>query len=363
MKLKTLKLVNWRNYPTLDFAFPPEPLVVLCGNNGQGKTNILESIYMLAITKSFGSQNKRDITTFGKNYSSLQCELDNGEEIQTQEIIWELHPKPRSVRKIRGVNKEGNEYIGNLLVVLFRPEDMDLVSGSPTIRRRYFNTLLCQIDPLYLSALATFQSTLKNRNALLERISDRVAKEDELEYWDMELARSGGIIYAARRETASRMRAVIADQYKKISKENRDLQLIWKREFSGKSTVAIEAYRKKLSETRSRDIAARMTLSGPHRDDFHLELGGRDLALFGSRGEQRTGVLALKLAEIQVLEEITGRSPILLLDDILSELDSDRQQAILSLARNHQTILTSATDLPELNDAKIYRVSRGTISG
>jgi DNA replication and repair protein RecF len=362
MKIQSITLENVRNYEKLDFVFPEEKVLILEGKNAQGKTNFLESIFMLALTKSFSPAKQDEVITWDKDYARIEGSVITNGDAKKIELFW---GKGRQYPKTLKVNESKNkteEYIGSLRVVLFTPYEMNIIPGSPNARRKYVNIILSQTDPHYLKNLAILQNTLKNRNALLKKLNEGLGDKSELTYWNDKLIEEGSFVYAKRRELENELNKTLSDHYSHIAGNKNDLKLKWKKELPNSEEEIKSIYKKKIQDSIARDIAVETTLSGPHRDDFILFLNEKNLEVSGSRGEWRSAILALKLGEIEYMEAEDKKTPILLLDDILSEFDQERQKNVLNLFHADQIIMTTTHVDKTPEDVAIYSVQNGTIS-
>lgn len=340
MKLTSLQLEHFRNYTKLDFAFPDEPILVLSGENAQGKTSFLEALYLLALTKSFRTSDTEFLKQFEKDYFRIVGTMQNGVDVTKLELC-EIHePSFKKVLKKNGTVLSAPKFIGNLKAVLFRPEDLQMLTGEPALRRKYLNTMLIQTIPGYMRQLQTYQKVLTQRNALLFQMKQGNATRSALEIWDSQLVDSGSQIIAARLELidflSSEMPEPYSMSYKStiFSDETNESQL---------QTSFADA----LSDALARDARSAHTSVGPHRDDIQLQIGGKPLELTASRGELRSCLMALKQAEIAWMQSKTGTTPLILLDDIFSELDTQRKTNLFDLLpTDAQIVMTIAEGNP-----------------
>ena len=362
MKLKSLSLENVRNYKKLRFDFPDEKIIVIQGLNAQGKTNLLESILLLSLTKTFSNAKQEDLIMWEKNFARINGLITDQEDLLNLEFFWGKTKQFPKTLKINNVKKKTEDFVGTLQVVIFTPKEINLISDSPSIRRRYLNIILSQTDKKYLRSLIEFKNTLKNRNALLKMINANKSKEDELIFWDKKLIEGGSSIYFKRRNLINKIQESLSDNYSHIAGKENLLTIVWNKDIP-ESLEDIETfYKNKIETMRPKDIVTETTLSGPHRDDFSILLNGKEISISGSRGEWRSAILALKLSEVDYIKNITGKTPILLLDDILSEFDSFRQENVLSLFHTEQIIITTTHLLSKPKNSRIYEVRNGTIT-
>jgi DNA replication and repair protein RecF len=391
--LRELVLVNFRNYVRLALR-PGEAMTVLLGDNGQGKSNVLEAIYFLATTRSPRAGSDRELVHWRARrdaipFARLEARIDRQEAGLHLEILIRAEhdaaeaaasadktvPSIRPVSKqikVNGLPTRAVELIGQVNVVLFTPDDVGLVAGSPSGRRRYLDITCSQVSGQYLRALQRFNHVLVQRNHLLRQVRDRRQPRDQLDYWNEELVRLGTIVTAQRLEMVRCLNRDLGSLYRDLGGSQHDLQVAYHpasvEQLDSDEAIPdlAERYAARVRELLPREIDQGVSLVGPHRDDFAFVVDGVDLNTYGSRGQQRLAVLAIKLAEGMFMRTQTGERPILLLDDILSELDPTRRGFVLEQAgREGQAIITT-TDLSDFTDtfrtgALAYRVERGTI--
>ncbi|MEA3305077.1 MAG: DNA replication/repair protein RecF [Patescibacteria group bacterium] len=352
MQIQKIHLQKYRNYNDQFLKLDPSKNIsIFLGNNAQGKTNLLESIYAASLTKSFRTADAADMiakqsdTKTDNKKSEIQLEYMLDEQVNRVSLA--LDATGKTVKKIIKWNdqpKKVLEYIGNLHVVLFEPNDMNLLILSPGLRRKYFDILLSQIDPEYLNHLSRYNRILKARNKLLLNILQERSQPDELYYWDAELVKSGAYIVWHRQKMLDFFVEKIQPVYHQLAGTDQDeVSIVY--QSSIKPYVDIETtaeeFMKKLQERRSSDIKNATTGLGPHRDDYIFQLRNQDIASTGSRGEIRSMILALKNTEIVYIEEVKGTSPILLLDDVFSELDDNRKRRLIDIISTRQSFITT----------------------
>lgn len=342
MRLKNISLLNFRNYSALDLKLDERP-AILVGNNAAGKSNLLEAIYFLSTTKSARVDEERELIRQGQEVARLQVTGDS----EQLEITLQNSNKSFSKKvKVNGVPKRVVDYIGNLPAVIFYPWDINMVTGPPSLRRWHLDMALAQVDSSYKKALTIYEQVLVNRNRVLKRIKEGRGRLDELDYWTAKLVEKGQAISVKRK-----------DFFEFINRLDKPLgEFIFEYR---PSQISME----KLQETNGREVAAAVTLIGPHRDDYIVKMDGRILAHYGSRGEQRLATLAFKLATLEYMALTLGKRPILLLDDVFSELDSSHRAAVVEVVGRQQTILSAVElqNLPKefLNHARILKVEDG----
>ncbi|MEK7547672.1 MAG: DNA replication/repair protein RecF [Patescibacteria group bacterium] len=354
MKLLKLQLENFRSYKKHKFEFGKnKKLTLLVGENGTGKTNLLEAIYVLSLGRSFRSLFRDDLISWGDEYLRLNADISyDDEESANLEVFYENKPTKRKNFKKNGLSLKGSEYVGSLLTVLFHPEDLNMLVLSPSLRRRYMDIILCQTDKKYLYALSKYKKVLRQRNALLQGL--RIG--EDLEVWDKELVEFGSVIIEKRIMLINFFNEKIENIYRMISGgkervsmeyESKIIKKIPNRNFAGQNFPIKKLYEDELFNRRQRDIKRMETSSGPHRDDIKFYINGKEIISSASRGELRTLILAMKLVEIEFIKEKTGTYPVLLLDDVFSELDKNRKSHLMESIQNCQAVIT-ATDIDSL---------------
>ena len=349
MQITELTLRSYRSYETLYLAFDPGVQIFL-GANAQGKTNIIEALYYAAFGRSHRTSSDAELIRVGADGAYI------GLSFRRHDVPGELSfTFARGARRritYAGESLRQRDLVGILPMVLFSPEDLFLVKGAPALRRRYLDAELSQASPAYYGELLRYTRILKQRNAVLKDIRERLAAPDDLPPWDAQLARSAAYIVTRRIAAVAQLGALSA-RVQAVLAAGEELALAYEIAGAGAEDFAEDDmteslhlwYNKMLCEGRARDIARAATGVGPHLDDLVLRVGGMSLRSYGSQGQQRTGALALKLAELFYLQENIGEAPILLLDDVMSELDADRRRALLDFIRHEhiQTFIT-ATD-------------------
>jgi DNA replication and repair protein RecF len=354
MQLISLQLENFRNYDQLDLDLKENQVLALIGPNAQGKTNLLESIAFLALGKSFRTRHSMETLGWDRPHGRIRGTVKTDKETKL-EVFFQRSPETRKVKKQDKVVTP-KEFLGTLKIVLFTPDHIQLVTGGPSLRRQYMDRALVQLDFQYLEALSNYQKLMKQRNMLLKQIQMRQAQPWELDLWDSRLVTEAEIIWQKREEFLTFLCSVIADYYNDISGKNKNLTLSYNSQ--------VERFAERLVAHRDQDIRTGSTSVGPHRDDFTLELDDHSLSEFGSRGECRSAVLTLKLAEIRFIENKSGTRPILLLDDVFSELDTTRRKKLSQLLEGYQSIITTTCrdHVEGLKNVKICEVKGGGLS-
>ena len=357
MYVETLALRNFRNYEVLDIIFS-DKINILYGDNAQGKTNILESIYLSATTRSHKRAKEKDIIRFGEEESHIRLNIkkrDVGHRI-------DVHLKKIGNKGIAidGIPiKKSTELFGLINIIIFSPEDLSVVKSSPGERRRFMDMEICQLSRIYYSNLSKYNKILDQRNNTLKQIAYRNGVEDVLDVWDDQLVDVGSSIIKERQNFINMLNEVIKEIHKNLTSEGEEIELKYE------PNVESDNFADVLKEKRNIDIKNTTTMSGPHRDDFGIFINNVDVRKYGSQGQQRTAALSLKLAEIELVKKIINDNPILLLDDVMSELDSKRREALLNSIKDIQTIITCTgyDDFikQRINVDKIYKISNGKI--
>jgi DNA replication and repair protein RecF len=357
MIIKSLELNNFRNYDTLAMEFHNN-INIIYGDNAQGKTNILEAIYICGTTKSHKGSKDKEIIKLDKDESHIRIYVEKDK--MNHKIDMHLKKNRTKGIAIDGVPiKKSSELIGFVNIIFFSPEDLSIIKNGPGERRRFIDMELCQLDKLYLYNLTKYNKILNQRNNLLKQISFNRELMDTLSIWNMQLLEYGLKIIQRRKEFIGELNKIIYGIHKKLSGEKEELIIKYE------PNITVDLFKNKLDKSIERDINMKTTTIGPHRDDILFLIGNIDIRKFGSQGQQRTSALSLKLAEIKLVKETVNDMPILLLDDVLSELDRNRQNYLLDSLNEIQTIIT-CTGLEEFIKNKItinktYKIVEGTI--
>ncbi len=397
MRVRHLSLTNFRLYARLESALPAGALI-LVGANAQGKTSLLEALFYLATAQSHHAAHDRQLINFlawheAQPFARIVAEVETQHEVRRIEIrlIVDAPGGEGRLRKeilVNGVKKRLGELAGRVNVVLFLPQDMAIIEGAPADRRRYLDLALSQVDATYNFSLGEYAKILSQRNALLKQLQDKGGSADQLDFWDERLCEHGGLIMAARIAALAELEAIAALIHRDLTAGADSLRLAYHPAFDpiaapdgqlglplqvpvhqvGLSAQEIQArLRQRLQTMRAEEIARGMTLTGPHRDELRFIAGGLDVGAYGSRGQGRTAVLALKLAELEWLRRRSGEWPILLLDEVLAELDDHRRRDLLSRLNGADQIVLTTTDLtlfpPEFRKlATVWTIRSGALA-
>ena len=405
MRLSHLRLSNFRNLAEVELEVPPGASVYF-GQNAQGKTALVEAVYLLAIARSFRAENERELVNFdaarqgGQALVDGTVEDDRGESPHPNSlpegegtlgrhrviIGWRAHPHPNPPPQGRGnvggagyrVRKEirvdrmrrtATSLVGLVHAVLFSVQDIGLVQGPPSARRRFLDILISQADPLYLQGLQRYQRVLQQRNRLLRLRREGRARPDEMEFWDDELVREGAWLTWRRYEVMSILTPACVRHHRDLGGDGETLELRYRPSVPlSVSPDGMEgSYREALQAVAGRERATAATAAGPHRDDFDIVVNGVDMGSFASRGQARTLALSLRLAEAETLSAVRGARPLLLLDDALSEMDADRRRRVLEKTADYPQVMITTTDVEQVSgffgaSAAYFRVGAGRIT-
>jgi DNA replication and repair protein RecF len=388
MWIRRLTLSNFRNYRSQELDLPQGP-VLLLGDNAQGKSNLLEAVFLLATTRSERAQTDGELVHWDalddpQPVARVTAEVERADGTLQLEVIVVGRPKgdgpartPASKRlRVNGLPRNRSGAVGQLIAVLFSTEDMTLIGGAPSDRRRYLDVTLSQLEPAYLRALQRYNKVIAQRNALLKRIKEGEAQAEELSFWDDELSREGAVVIAQRASAVEALAKHARDAHLRLSDGQEELGIAYQprleawdgaRAARAPSGELEAALRDAFEAGRRRDIGAGLTLSGPHRDDLAFTLNGVAAASFASRGQQRTAALSLRLAEARFMAERRGDLPVVLLDDVLSELDEARRRAVLESLGEWDQLLITSTDADRFGEglpanAAVFRVRAGTVT-
>lgn len=357
MIIKSIELQNFRNYEDLNISFD-EGTNIFYGDNAQGKTNILEAAYLSGTTKSHKCSKDKEMIRFGEQEAHIRTVVvKKDKEYQIDMHLKNNRSKGIAINKVP--IKKASELFGILNMVFFSPEDLNIIKNGPVERRRFLDSELCQLDKIYLSDLTTYNKILNQRNKLLKDMVYRPDLKDTLSVWDMQLVETGRKIIRRRKQFVDELNEIVHDIHYRISGEKEDLLLQYE------PSIEDIFFEDELFRVKERDMRQCMTSVGPHRDDLLFSIGEVDIRKFGSQGQQRTSALSLKLSEIELVKRSIHDTPVLLLDDVLSELDSNRQNYLLNSIHDTQTLIT-CTGLDEFvknrfQINKIFKVVQGTV--
>jgi DNA replication and repair protein RecF len=396
MLLTHLSLTNFRNFARLEIDFP-SGATILVGANAQGKTSFLEAVYFLTGATTAHTTSDRQLINFlaqeqPQAFARLVAEVQSQDRIQRIEIRLTLENqagdrRPRKEILINGLRRRFRELAGTFNAVIFLPQDLAIVEGAPANRRRYLDNSLIQGDSTYASTLSDYGKVLGQRNALLKSLQDRHNSSDQLDFWDEQLCDLGATLIRGRALAMQELERIAAPLQAQLTRDKEDLRLRYLPSYDplaapegqmdlpidsalDRTSISREQIRRGMLTTlqtiRGEELARGVTVIGPHRDDFSLLCNGIDLRLYGSRGQNRTAMLALKLAEIDWLRDRTGEMPILLLDEVLAELDAERRIDLLHRIQPARQAILTAADLSMFTDAfranaTVWQVQTGRV--
>jgi DNA replication and repair protein RecF len=384
MHCSSISLTNFRNYRQLEVELPNGPILVL-GSNATGKTTLLEALYLLSTTKSHRTSSERELVSWDARpelglppFARVYAQVQKRGPLRVELIIVREGAEGESgvARKRIRVNdlpKRAIDLLGQVNAVMFGPQDLELIVGPPNLRRRYLDIMISQIDPHYVRALGTYLKVVAQRNSLLKTVGDRGFRGggdgigDQLRYWDDELVLHGTQLLHRRLEVIGELNRLADTSHARVAGTSETLELLYRSTVTDETRPALEppehgaleeAYRERLRSGRADELRRAMTLAGPHRDDLQFTVGGVNMGTYGSRGQQRSVILALKLAEVELMRQATGEAPLLLLDDVVSELDPERRRYLLqAVLERPQQVLVTATDLVPVGREFLSRAS------
>lgn len=361
MHVKEITLENFRNYEKEFVEFHPK-VNIITGNNAQGKTNLIEGLYIMSLGKSFRTNKDAEMIRFGKDFCSVKSVfLKEEDELKVETII----TKEGKVVKIDDCKIKRNiDILENVYIVVFSPDDLKIVKDEPEKRRKFIDRELCQIKPVYYKNLARYKKILLQRNHLLKQ--DHI-REDHLMVWNEELASYGAKVIMERKNFVDKLNRISKEISKNITDSKEALEVTYEANVAYQENYEEQKahFIQKLNQSYKNDLFRKTTSVGPHKDDLKISLEGVDIRYFGSQGQQRTAALSLKLAEIKLIQEEAKEDPILLLDDVLSELDTNRQKFLIHSLDNVQIFITTteiSEDLQEnLPAGDVFYIEKGKV--
>jgi len=375
--ISDLKLVNFRNYRNLELSLPPG-VTVLQGDNAQGKTNLMEAAYMLATTKSHRASSDRELISHeamkeAAPFTRLTADIVRSTGNLEVGIILRLDGRglasagtesvpsspvvARKQVKLNGVPRRAADLVGQVNAVIFGATDSDLIAGAPVLARRYLDLINSQIDATYLRSLQRYNRVLLQRNHLLRQIQESRSDSGELEFWDAELVQNGVYLVGSRQKLVDSIDRLAQKVHQDLTSSTERLKVVYRPGIGeGDGTSELDQlFHRALRRSRRREEAQGVTVVGPHRDNLEFLINGRDAGKYGSRGQQHTVALSLRLAEARYLGNESGDSPVLLLDDVFSELDSNRRRYLLDSIRGFQQVIISTIETNYFNPSFLSR--------
>lgn len=358
MIIESIELKNYRNYEKLHMDFS-SGTNILYGDNAQGKTNVLEAVYVCSTTKSHRGSKDKEIIRFDEEEAHIKLNVRKSNVPYRIDMhLKKNKPKGIAINKIP--IKKASELFGIVNVVFFSPEDLNIIKNGPSERRRFLDLELCQLDKLYVHSLVQYNRVLLQRNKLLKELNFRPEYKETLEVWDIQLLMYGKEIIRCREDFVGKLNGMVRKTHNQISGGREALVLAYE------PNVSVSQFAEKLCFNREMDIRLGTTTTGPHRDDISFLVDGIDIRKFGSQGQQRTAALSLKLSEIELVKQLVRDYPVLLLDDVLSELDGGRQEQLLAGIKDIQTMITCTGVEDFINHRfpidKIYKVMNGKVT-
>lgn len=352
MNIKNLKLKNYRNYKEIEINFDKETNIIY-GNNAEGKTNLLEAIYISSTSKSHKNSKEIDIIKFNENEAHIKLEFNKNDKLNTIDIQLNKDQKKGIAYNGEKVEKL-SDFLGNFNVIMFAPEDLNIIKEGPQIRRKFLDMELCQIDKVYINYLSSYNKALNQRNAMLKSNIDHTV----LDSLDDQLITYGKFVIEKRRKNIEELKPKILNIHSLISGDKEKLIIDYE-------SNAEKDFENNLKANRNIDIKNQFTSIGPHRDDISFVINGEDIRKFGSQGQKKTAAISLKLSELNIIKEKNGDTPVLLLDDVFSELDETRQKLLIQNLKGIQTIIT-CTGMKKnifelLKPTKVFKVENGNI--
>lgn len=353
MYIKKVTLDNFRNYDNQEIEFC-DNINIIYGDNAQGKTNIIEAIFLCSMGKSFRSKKDSDLIRFGENEAKVKIEYEKIDREGNTEVFI----NSQKTFFVNGIKQSKiSDIIGKVNAIIFTPNDIDIIKSGPQRRRKFIDMMISSLKPNYIYLLNNYNKVIEQRNNYLKQIKVENKPEEMLEIWDEKLAEYGEKIFLYRNEFIEKIKEKINDIHKDITEDKENLEIEYESNCKNK-----EEYLKLLKERRKLDIIKGFTTKGVHRDDFMIYINNELVNIYGSQGQNRTVILSLKIAEMQVIYDEIGEYPILLLDDFMSELDEKRRRNFLENIENKQVIITCTDKIEEINNEfKLFEVKKGVI--
>ncbi len=364
MRFTSLQLESFRSYGEASVTFPDEPgCVVFLGENGAGKTNLLEALSILSLTRSCRGSDEGELVMWNQSFYRLKAGVvSDTDETKSVEVVSEQAPRKRKVLFVNDIKTTASDFVGLVPTVTFLPQDLLLFSGPPAERRRFLDQLLSQVSPEYLAALSQYQQVLQQRNALLKTLAQGGGDSSTLDVWDREVSRAGSAITLARLELIETLTLTFGEELGRLGEAWKSVVLRYDRKTTARQPDELEdELFGLLRASRDRDIQLQATLVGPHREDWQVNVDGRDVPTFASRGQERTAVLALLFLQVSYLQLKRNETPILLLDDACSELDDRHQHLLLSGFPGAQVFLTAVRLPDQARPTAVFEVKPGCV--
>ena len=332
MFIESLQLINFRNYESLDINFD-RGTNILYGDNAQGKTNILEAVYLCGTGRSHRGSRDKEMIRFEEKEAHIRLHIKKDK--MSSRIDMHLKKSRTKGVAINGIPiHKARELLGIINLVFFSPEDLNIIKNGPSERRKFIDLELCQLEKMYISDLSSYNKVLNQRNKLLKDIYFKPSLEETLDMWDEQLLEHGKRIISKRRVFIEELNSIIKEIHGNLTGGRESIEIFYE------PNTSEDDFSEKLKSARNKDLKMKTTGTGPHRDDLCVMVDGIDIRKYGSQGQQRTAALSIKLSEIYLVKKRTGDTPVLLLDDVLSELDSSRQNDLMNSIHDIQTVIT-----------------------
>ncbi len=363
MRILSLRIEQFRSYEKAELAFPDGGLILLVGPNGSGKTNVVEAVSYLSTGRSCLGLAHEHAMRWGTEFFRVRAQVmrDSGEE-QSIEFVSQMTPKRERAAFVNDVRVSFVQFVGRLPTIIFLPQDLDLFTGGPQRRRGFLDAIISQLQPDFLTARLEYERILKQRNALLKRIADGLAAPADLDPWDEQLALHGAQVQSRRLKLMQDLLPLFIDRLKMLGETWTDVRLVYQRTTTAdEPKELVRQLRSLLADSRAKDMAVKSTCTGPHRDDWHVEAAGHDIAVFASRGQQRSCLLSLLLSATTVFEAQAGEKPVVILDDVFSELDDRHQEALIRSLETSQVLFTSTHVPPGISPTDVWDVQPGGV--
>ncbi len=364
MRIESLSLEQFRSYERLVLALSERERQVFVGDNGEGKTNIVEAVSYLSMGRSCLRAQSDDVPHWGTDFFRVRADTiaDDGTK-RSVEFVWQRVPRRSSAMFVQDVRVPLLQFIGVLPTIVFLPQDLDLFTGSPSARRGFLDALLSQLKPDFAALRLEYERILKQRNAIIARVSEGEAGTEELDLWDDRLTQTAARLITLRNEAVDLFNRDIGKILSGLGEgEWSDATMIHDRKTTGTEVDGLEIELKGLLRAaRERDLLVRTTTVGPHRDDWHLQAENHNIATFASRGQQRAAFIGLLLASAGLFRDVRHERPVILLDDVLSELDETHQAALLDALEGHQVLITATHPVPLKKDRELWTVSNRSV--
>lgn len=367
MYLKQFELNQYRNYENINFDFSNK-INVIIGENAQGKTNLVEAVYLLALARSHRTSKTQEVIMWDKNFAKISGTIEKEIGQIPLEMTISKNGKKGKVNHL--IQSKVSQYVGHLNIVMFAPEDLNIVKGAPQIRRKFLDTEISQISPIYLHELNQYNKVLAQKNSLLKSLQDSKSKDTMLDIYNEQLVNYGCKVLEKRFRFLEKLRKRSTEIHMKISndKESLDIQYNSTLNISESMEISeiINLFEEKFDKIKNKEIERGNALIGIHRDDLVFFINGKNIQMFGSQGQQRTAALSLKLSEIELIKSETREYPVLLLDDVLSELDSYRQSQLLETIKGKVQTFITTTSIDGINhetlqNADEFRIEKGNL--